>query len=82
MCARGLLENPALFSGYKETPIECVKYWVNTSIQYGTSFVFFHQVLVNMLQNVLNKHEKRYFNSLLTTSSVIDYLNDHLFSLG
>lgn len=82
MSARGLLENPALFAGFKETPIECIKDWVNISIQHGTSFVFFHQVLVNMLQNVLNKNEKRYFNSLLTTSAVIDYLNDYIFSLG
>ena len=79
MCARGLLENPALFANYNTTPIQCIKDWVNISIEYGTHFSYFHQVLTQMLQHVLPKNERRFFNSLMSTSSVLDFLNDYVF---
>jgi tRNA-dihydrouridine synthase 4 len=79
MSARGLLQNPALFAGYQTTPIECIKDWVQISLEHGTNFIYFHQVLVDMLENVLNKSDRRYFNTLLTTSSVIDFLNENVF---
>ena len=79
MCARGLLENPALFANYATTPVQCIKDWLNISLEYGTSFGYFHQVLSQMLQGVLSKSERRYFNTLISTSSVIDYLNENVF---
>ena len=79
MSARGLLQNPALFAGYKTTPIECIKEWVKISLEHGTNFVYFHQVLMDMLENVLTKSDRRIFNTLLTTSAVIDFLNQNVF---
>ena len=79
MCARGLLENPALFAGYEYTPVECIRDWVDISLDYGTPFAYFHSVLSQMLQNVLIKSERRYFNTLISTSSVLDYLNENVF---
>ncbi len=79
MCARGLLENPALFAGYSTTPIQCIKDWIDIALNSGTSFTYFHSVLCQMMQSVLSKQERRYFNTLNTTSSVIDYLNDNVF---
>lgn len=79
MSARGLMENPALFANYETTPIQCVKDWVDISLEYGTGFIYFHTVLIHMLHNVLSRSERRYFNSLITTSSVIDYLNENIF---
>ena len=29
MCARGMLQNPAMFSGCESTPKECIKDWVS-----------------------------------------------------
>ena len=29
MAARGILANPAMYAGYEETPLECVKDWVS-----------------------------------------------------
>ena len=81
MCARGLLENPALFSGVDTTPIQCIRDWVNIAIGYGSSFDYFHKVLCQMLQGVLAKSERRYFNTLISTTSVIDYLNENVFSI-
>jgi tRNA-dihydrouridine synthase 4 len=79
MCARGLLENPALFTGCETTPLECVQEWIRISLEYGTPFAYFHQMLSYMLQNVLVRSERRYFNTLISTSSVIDYLNENVF---
>jgi hypothetical protein len=28
MAARGILQNPAMFAGYDNTPLDCVKNWV------------------------------------------------------
>jgi tRNA-dihydrouridine synthase 4 len=78
MCARGLLENPALFAGYEHTPVECVRDWIQISLEYGTPFAYFHSVLSQMLSNNLLKSEKRYFNSLISTSSVLDFLNENV----
>ena len=81
MCARGLLENPALFAGYDTTPVSCIRDWVEICLRDGTPFVYFHQILIFMLQNVLRKSERRYFNTLQTTASVLDYLNENILSL-
>ena len=68
MCARGLLENPALFAGHSTTPIQCIRDWLEIALSYGTSFTYFHSVLCQMMQNVLSKQERRFFNTLNTTS--------------
>ncbi len=79
MCARGLLANPAMFAGYENTPIECIRDWIDISMKNGTTFHYFHQVLSQMLTNVLSKSGRRYFNTLISTTAVIDYLNEHVF---
>ena len=78
MCARGLLQNPALFAGWPTTPVECVREWLSICLSEGTNFSYFHSVLCQMLQNVLSKTERRFFNTLATTSSVLDYLNENI----
>ena len=30
MCARGILQNPAMFAGHDNTPLQCVQDWVGT----------------------------------------------------
>ena len=77
MCAQGLLNNPALFAGYTETPVQCVQDWVNIALSYGTTFVTFKHHLVFMLENVLPKHEKKIFNNLSSTPAVLDYLKNN-----
>lgn len=82
MCARGLLENPALFAGYSTTPIECIRDWLRISLEYSTPFAYFHSVLSHMLQSVLAKSERRFFNTLISTTAVLDYLNEHVLFLN
>ena len=78
MCARGLLANPAMFADHEHTPIECIRDWIDISLKNGTTFHYFHQVLSQMLTNVLLKNDRRYFNTLVSTSSVLDFLNENV----
>jgi tRNA-dihydrouridine synthase 4 len=84
MVAQGLLSNPALFSGYSETPIECVQEFVDNSLRYPSSssnhFIFHHH-LKYMLEKKIRKSERTYFNSIQSTAGVLDYLDEHYFNL-
>ncbi|EGF83750.1 hypothetical protein BATDEDRAFT_21188 [Batrachochytrium dendrobatidis JAM81] len=77
MAARGLLENPALFSGYDTTPFECVEKFLKLSIGYGSTHFITHHHLMYMLDASMERAEKRHFNCLSTTPAIIDYLSDH-----
>lgn len=76
MAARGLLANPAMFTGYEDTPLECIWDWVDISIEQGTPFTCFHHHLIYMLERVSSQPERKVFNSLYSTSAVIDYLQN------
>nr|ACQ58097.1 tRNA-dihydrouridine synthase 4-like PP35 [Anoplopoma fimbria] len=76
MAARGLLTNPAMFSGYEDTPLECIWDWVDIAIEQGTQFTCFHHHLIYMLERVSSQPERKVFNSLTSTSAVIDYLQN------
>lgn len=78
MSARGILQNPALFAGYKYTPKICIKDWLDISMQLGTHFTMFHQHLMFMLERILPRSERKVFNVLTSVSSVIDYIDKHL----
>ena len=55
MSARGLLENPALFAGYEQTPLECIERFVNLSVDYGSNHFIFHHHLMYMMDNLMTK---------------------------
>ncbi|KAF9116231.1 tRNA-dihydrouridine(20a/20b) synthase [NAD(P)+]-like protein [Mortierella sp. AM989] len=76
MSARGILENPALFAGYKTTPWECIEDYVDLALSYGTNSFIFHHHLMYMFENTMSNAERRTFNSLTTTPSIIDYLEE------
>lgn len=76
MAARGLLANPAMFTGYEDTPLECIWDWVDISLEQGTPFTCFHHHLIYMLERVSSQPERKVFNSLSSTSAVIDYLQN------
>ncbi len=76
MAARGLLENPAFFAGHEVTPKECVKAWIKLSLDSGNHFTYFHHHLSYMLEKLLPKSERKYFNSLNSTPAVLDYLEE------
>ncbi|CAG8502284.1 5745_t:CDS:2 [Paraglomus occultum] len=77
MSARGILENPALFSGHKRTPWACVEKFVRLSLDYGNNFFIFHHHLIYMLEKVMSNAESKAFNTLTNTPAVLDYLEEH-----
>ncbi|TRY87875.1 hypothetical protein DNTS_006226 [Danionella cerebrum] len=74
MAARGLLANPAMFSGVEETPLKCVWDWVDVAVELGTPFSCFHHHLIYMLERITSQPERRVFNNLSSTAAVIDFL--------
>eukprot|EP00088_Acartia_fossae_P037153 TRINITY_DN3832_c0_g1_i1.p1 TRINITY_DN3832_c0_g1~~TRINITY_DN3832_c0_g1_i1.p1 ORF type:complete len:306 (+),score=26.26 TRINITY_DN3832_c0_g1_i1:324-1241(+) len=78
MAARGLLENPAMYAGYDITPDSCVQDWLDIALNRGTSYATFHHHLIYMLEKSLPKSERRLFNSLASTSAVLNYVQNYL----
>jgi len=76
MAARGMLENPAMYSGAITTPASCISDWINIAMDIGTPFSTFHHHLIYMLEKTLSRSERKYFNSLTSTPAVIDILED------
>lgn len=77
MCARGILDNPAMFGGYDYTPSTCVQDWVKIALRTGVTFALFHHHLIFMLDHLLTRPEKKVFNTLSSIPAVLDYLNEH-----
>ncbi|POY72919.1 hypothetical protein BMF94_4080 [Rhodotorula taiwanensis] len=76
MSARGLLANPALFSGYAQTPVEAVQRFVRSSVSYGLIFPLFHRHVSYMLESRFTQRKDRtYFNSLASYAGVLDWLD-------
>lgn len=76
MVAGGILTNPAIFSGHKNTPVECIQDWLDITSTMSTPFMCMHHHLVFMLEKVLTKKEKLVFNVLNNKSDVYDFLKE------
>lgn len=75
MSARGILANPALFAGYKQVPLDCVKEYLDLALQYGGRFSVHHHHLMFMLQRYLPRAERLHFSSLNTMAAVVDFFS-------
>ena len=78
MVAQGLLNNPALFQGYRSTPLHCIQSWLDISSDLNLHFTPFHNHLIYMLAKVLSRTEKRLFNSLKSKEKVLEFLKVYL----
>ncbi|XP_047345415.1 tRNA-dihydrouridine(20a/20b) synthase [NAD(P)+]-like isoform X2 [Vespa velutina] len=77
MSARGILTNPALFSGYTTTPLSCIQDWIDITARIDAHFLCFHHHLVFMTEKMLSKKDRVYLNSLKTRKSVLEFLGNH-----
>ncbi|KAJ2000820.1 tRNA dihydrouridine synthase [Coemansia thaxteri] len=77
MSARGLLQNPALFSGANITPMECVEKYVNYALAYGTPTPIMHHHIMYMMESTMGSVERKTFNCLSSTPAILDYLSHH-----
>ncbi|GAA5965693.1 hypothetical protein JCM3765_003219 [Sporobolomyces pararoseus] len=74
MSARGLLANPALFSGFSQTPLEAVYSFIYFAISQSLLFSLFHRHLAYMLESRFSTRKERvYFNSLASYAGVLDW---------
>ncbi|KAJ8681520.1 hypothetical protein QAD02_017312 [Eretmocerus hayati] len=74
MVANGLLSNPALFSGFLTTPLECIQDWLDITTRLDTQFMCMHHHFIYMLEKVLPKKERLVFNVLNNRQDVLDFL--------
>jgi tRNA-dihydrouridine synthase 4 len=75
MSARGLLANPALFAGYNDTPLECLKDFVDITMRIGgISTRTFHQHIAMMLYKSFTREERGEFQVLKSMSSILSWL--------
>ncbi|XP_070557671.1 tRNA-dihydrouridine(20a/20b) synthase [NAD(P)+]-like [Ptychodera flava] len=77
MAARGILQNPAMYAGYEHTPVKCIQDWVDIALETGTPFQCFHHHLIQMMDHVTCKADKRIFNTLTSVPAILDYLSDN-----
>lgn len=76
MSARSILTNPALFSGHSVTPFNCIQDWLDITSTIPTQFLCFHHHLVFMLEKILPKKSRIFFNNLQNKSDVLQFLDD------
>lgn len=77
MCARGMLQNPAMFAGFEDTPLQCIQDWVKISMRLGCPHSQFHHHLMYMCEKFMSRAERRIFNTMTSTTAVIDYLEQN-----
>jgi hypothetical protein len=77
MSARGMLQNPALFAGFGQTPVSCIEDWLDIALADSLPFMTFHNHLVFMVEKIMKKADRRIFNNLRTTPDVVKFLQDH-----
>lgn len=76
MAARGLLANPAMYSGEVVTPVACISDWLDFTRTIPTSFNCFHHHLVFMLEKVLPKDKRLVFNALQSEQAIHEFLQE------
>jgi len=74
MSARGLLQNPALYAGFTETPLECVRDWVDFAVPAGLSYGCLHRHLEMMMENQLSQTDKRLLHCMNSLPALLDFL--------
>lgn len=78
MAARAALTNPALYAGYKETPLSCVQDWINIHHRQADKMTYqnFHHHLVFMMENMLKKQERNQFNDFTKKHQCLEFLKE------
>lgn len=74
MSARGLLANPALYAGYKQTPEQCVREFLDIGMRFGSPFKLLHHHLAFMMYPSLSRADKQVFGSLQSTPAILDWM--------
>lgn len=76
MSARGLLQNPALYAGFKETPVECLRDWFDFALPTGLSYGCLHRHLEMMMEDQLSSEDKRLLHCMNCLPSLLKFMQD------
>eukprot|EP01006_Ploeotia_vitrea_P060725 TRINITY_DN76443_c0_g1_i1.p1 TRINITY_DN76443_c0_g1~~TRINITY_DN76443_c0_g1_i1.p1 ORF type:complete len:308 (+),score=13.31 TRINITY_DN76443_c0_g1_i1:39-962(+) len=79
MSARGLLYNPALFSGALTTPMECVKDYIDLAMQHGTQLQNFQHHLSCMLKDTITRDKRLELQRVASVGGMLEFLDQTLF---
>eukprot|EP00730_Choanoeca_flexa_P004600 TRINITY_DN11745_c0_g3_i1.p2 TRINITY_DN11745_c0_g3~~TRINITY_DN11745_c0_g3_i1.p2 ORF type:complete len:317 (+),score=38.75 TRINITY_DN11745_c0_g3_i1:3-953(+) len=74
MAARGLLHNPALFSGLEETTSEVVETFLKDAIVTGLHPGLVHHHISFMMEGLMGRAERQEFNRLTSLATVLGFL--------
>ena len=77
MSARGLLENPALFAGYENTPLCSIEDFLKLCVKYGFNFVSFKKLFYWMIERNCSKSERLNILACNSMSQFLDYFKDN-----
>ncbi|ODV84315.1 hypothetical protein CANARDRAFT_29196 [[Candida] arabinofermentans NRRL YB-2248] len=75
MAVRGILNNPAMFAGFKVTPWGCVEKFWNLSTSYGLPFRLIQHHLSCMLDGLINKKLHIELNSTTNLIELIEWFD-------
>ena len=79
VCARGILQNPAMFAGYSTTPLQCIQDWVSNALVVQQSiFAFIAQVYISLRTGVTFSsfhHHLMFMLEKVTTKSGMSWSN-------
>jgi tRNA-dihydrouridine synthase 4 len=76
MSARGLLQNPALYAGHSQTPLECVRDWIDLAVPTGLSYGCLHRHLEMMLEEQLSSADKRLLHCMNCLPALLEFVRD------
>lgn len=77
MSARGILSNPALFAGYKNTPWKAIELFWDYSTAYGLPYRIIQHHLAEMLDGVIPRSLIRELNEITSLAHMVDWFDEH-----
>ena len=75
--ARGLLQNPQLFTGAKNPNWACVEAYLDLSIKYQTHPYILSHHISYMMESLVSKTSLRHFNSISSVPGIIDFISEN-----
>lgn len=77
MSARGLLRNPGMFTGQTQTSSDCIKDFIDLSLNHGLPFSIFHHHLIDMTENLMSREDRKLFNCINSVPGVLSFLKTY-----
>ncbi|CCJ31596.1 unnamed protein product, partial [Pneumocystis jirovecii] len=76
MSSRGILFNPALFSGFDSCPWSAIERFIEYSLSYGLNFHLFQQHILKMMGKILNKKDSVDLSKQIGIVGILDWIDE------